>query len=150
MKNKREVWRVQITLAKLRKAARELLTLDENDPRRLFEGSALMKRMYKYGLLNENENKLDYILGLTIHRFMDRRLQTLVYRKGLANSVHQARVLIRQRHIRLGKNLTNVPSVMIRMDQEKNIDYTANSSLGGGRPGRNKRKALKKGKKDEE
>lgn len=141
---------MQITLAKLRKAARELLTLDENDPRRLFEGSALMKRMYKYGLLNENENKLDYILGLTIHRFMDRRLQTLVYRKGLANSVHQARVLIRQRHIRLGKNLTNVPSVMIRMDQEKNIDYTANSSLGGGRPGRNKRKALKKGKKDEE
>jgi small subunit ribosomal protein S9e len=150
LKNKREVWRVQITLAKLRKAARELLTLDENDPRRLFEGSALMKRMYKYGLLNENENKLDYILGLTIHRFMDRRLQTLVYRKGLANSVHQARVLIRQRHIRLGKNMTNVPSVMIRMDQEKNIDYTANSSLGGGRPGRNKRKALKKGKKDEE
>ena len=144
------MWRVQITLAKLRKAARELLTLDENDPRRLFEGSALMKRMYKYGLLNENENKLDYILGLTIHRFMDRRLQTLVYRKGLAHSVHQARVLIRQRHIRLGKNLTNVPSVMIRMDQEKNIDYTANSSLGGGRPGRNKRKALKKGKKDEE
>lgn len=141
---------MQITLAKLRKAARELLTLDENDPRRLFEGSALMKRMYKYGLLNENENKLDYILGLTIHRFMDRRLQTLVYRKGLAHSVHQARTLIRQRHIRLGKNLTNVPSVMIRVDQEKNIDYTANSSLGGGRPGRNKRKALKKVKKDEE
>ena len=74
LKNKREVWRVQMTLAHLRKAARELLTLDERDPRRIFEGSALMKRMYKYGLLNENENKLDYVLGLTIHRFMDRRL----------------------------------------------------------------------------
>jgi len=34
-----------MTLAYLRKAARELLTLDEKDPRRLFEGSALMKRM---------------------------------------------------------------------------------------------------------
>ena len=63
-----------MTLAHLRKAARELLTLDEKDPRRIFEGSALMKRMYKYGLLNENENKLDYVLGLTVHRFMDRRL----------------------------------------------------------------------------
>ena len=63
-----------MTLAHLRKAARELLTLEEKDPRRLFEGSALMKRMFKYGLLNENENKLDYVLGLTIHRFMDRRL----------------------------------------------------------------------------
>jgi hypothetical protein len=39
---------------------------------------------------------------------------------------------------------------MVRVDQEKNIDFTAQSSLGGGRPGRNKRKALKKGKKDEE
>jgi small subunit ribosomal protein S9e len=82
-------------LAHLRKAARELLTLDEKDPRRIFEGSALMKRMYKYGLLNESENKLDYVLGLTVHRFMDRRLQTLVYRKGLAKSIHHARVLIR-------------------------------------------------------
>ena len=69
-----------MTLAHLRKAARELLTLDEKDPRRIFEGSALMKRMfyfnirYKYGLLNESENKLDYVLGLTVHRFMDRRL----------------------------------------------------------------------------
>ena len=84
-----------MTLAHLRKAARELLTLDEKDPRRIFEGSALMKRMYKYGLLNESENKLYYVLGLTVHRFMDRRLQTLVYRKGLAKSIHHARVLIR-------------------------------------------------------
>ena len=63
-----------MTLAHLRKAARELLTLDEKDSRRIFEGSALMKRMFKYGLLNESENKLDYVLGLTVHRFMDRRL----------------------------------------------------------------------------
>lgn len=41
LRNKREVWRVKFTLAKIRKAARELLTLDEKDPRRLFEGEAL-------------------------------------------------------------------------------------------------------------
>lgn len=39
LRNKREVWRVKFTLAKIRKAARELLTLDEKDPRRLFEGT---------------------------------------------------------------------------------------------------------------
>lgn len=38
LRNKREVWRVKFTLAKIRKAARELLTLDEKDARRLFEG----------------------------------------------------------------------------------------------------------------
>jgi len=95
LKNKREVWRVQLILARIRKAARELLTLAEDDPRRVFEGSALMRRMNKYGFLDENENKLDYVLGLTIGKFMDRRLQTIVYKKGIAKSVHQARVMIR-------------------------------------------------------
>jgi len=43
LKNKREVWRTQLTLARIRKAARVLLTLDEKDPRRIFEGGALLR-----------------------------------------------------------------------------------------------------------
>lgn len=42
LRNKREVWRVKLTLAKIRKAARELLTLDEKDQKRLFEGKIFM------------------------------------------------------------------------------------------------------------
>ena len=38
LRNKREVWRVKYSLAKIRSAARELLTLEEKDQRRLFEG----------------------------------------------------------------------------------------------------------------
>ena len=74
LRNKREAWRVQLTLAKLRKAARELLTLQEDDPRRTFEGDALIRRIVKLGLLKENERKLDYVLGLTLSQFMERRL----------------------------------------------------------------------------
>jgi small subunit ribosomal protein S9e len=85
----------------LRKAARELLTLDEHDERRVFEGAALLRRCVRQGLLNENENKLDYILGLTIPKFMERRLQTVILRNNMnARSIHHARVLVRQRHIR--------------------------------------------------
>jgi len=74
LKNKREVWRVQLTLARIRKAARELLTLEPHDPRRLFEGEALIRRMVRFGLLQEDERKLDYVLGLTTHKMMERRL----------------------------------------------------------------------------
>lgn len=42
LRNKREVWRVKYTLAKIRKAARELLTLEEKDPKRLFEGKHMV------------------------------------------------------------------------------------------------------------
>jgi small subunit ribosomal protein S9e len=78
LRNKREVWRVQLTLAKIRKAARELLTLPEGDVRRAFEGDAIIRRIVKLGLLKENERKLDYVLGLTTSQVMERRLQTLV------------------------------------------------------------------------
>ncbi len=74
LKCKKEVWRLQLTLARIRKAARELLTLNEQDPRRIFEGEALMRRMYTYGFLDPTEKKLDHVLGLTVDKFLERRL----------------------------------------------------------------------------
>ena len=100
LRNKREVWRVKFTLAKIRKRARELLTLPEKDSRRLFEGNALLRRLVRIGVLDEGRMKLDYVLGLKVEDFLERRLQTQVFKLGLAKSIHHARVLIRQRHIR--------------------------------------------------
>jgi hypothetical protein len=51
LRAKREIWRVQMALSKIRTAARTLLTMDEKDPKRIFEGEALLRRMYRYGLL---------------------------------------------------------------------------------------------------
>ena len=100
LRNKREVWRVKYTLAKIRKAARELLTLEEKSTKRLFEGNALLRRLVRIGVLDESKMKLDYVLGLKVDDFLERRLQTQVFKLGLAKSIHHARVLIRQRHIR--------------------------------------------------
>jgi len=145
LRNKREVWRVQYTLAKIRSVARELLTLPEKDPKRLFEGAALLRRLTRLGLLAESEQKLDYCLSLSIEKFLDRRLQTRVFASGLALSIHHARCLIRQRHIRVGKRMVNVPSFMVRVESEKVIEFALTSPFGAGRPGRRKRKTLKEG-----
>ncbi|PKA60468.1 40S ribosomal protein S9-2 [Apostasia shenzhenica] len=140
---KRELWRVQYVLSRIRNAARHLLTLDEKNPRRIFEGEALMRRMVRYGLLDESQNKLDYVLALTVENFLERRLQTQVFKSGMAKSIHHARVLIRQRHIRVGRQLVNIPSFMVRVDSAKHIDFALSSPFGGGRPGRVKRKNAK-------
>ncbi|OJD17524.1 40S ribosomal protein S9 [Emergomyces pasteurianus Ep9510] len=153
LRNKREVWRVQLTLSKIRRAARELLTLDEKDPKRLFEGNALIRRLVRVGVLDESRMKLDYVLALKVEDFLERRLQTQVYQLGLAKSIHHARVLIKQRHIRVGKQIVNVPSFVVRLDSQKHIDFALTSPFGGGRPGRVKRKKSKaadKGDEDEE
>ena len=78
LKTKREVWRVNYTVAKIRRAARMLLTLNEDDPRRVFEGNALLKRLQRIGVLSEDAVELDYVLGLTTEDFLKRRLQTVV------------------------------------------------------------------------
>ena len=149
LKNKREVWRVQYALGKVRHAARELLKLDEKSDTRAFQGDALLRRMTRYGALSEGERKLDFVLGLTTAKFMERRLQTKVFKLGLAKSIHHARVLIRQRHIRVGKQVCNVPSFLVRVDSEKHIDFALTSPFGGGRPGRVKRRKLAAGGGDD-
>ncbi|KAJ6803931.1 uncharacterized protein M6B38_187530 [Iris pallida] len=82
LRAKCELWRVQYALRRIRNAVRELLTLDEKNPKRIFEGEALLRRMYRYGLLDETQGqgKLDYVLALTVENFLERRLQTLVFK----------------------------------------------------------------------
>merc|ERR1711970_97448 len=145
LRNKRELWIVKMFLAKIRKAARELLTLDEKESRRLFQGNALLRRLVRIGVLEESRMKLDYVLGLKNEDFLERRLQTQVFKLGLAKSIHHARVLIKQGHIRVRKQVVNIPSFIVRLDSQKHIDFSIKSPFGGGRPGRVKRKKLRKG-----
>ena len=61
----------------------------------------------------------------------------------MAKSIHHARVLIRQKHIRVGRQVVNIPSFMVRVDSQKHIDFSLNSPFGGGHPGRVKRRNQK-------
>merc|ERR1712031_97325 len=152
LKNKREIWRVGLVLSKVRAVARQLLTMEERDTRRIFQGQALMRRMIRYGILEEDKQRLDYVLALKLEDFMERRLQTLVFKRGLAKSIHHARVLIKQKHIRVGRQIVDVPSFMVRVESQPHIEFAVGSPFGGGRPGRVKRRnqANKGGGDDDE
>ncbi|GME72710.1 unnamed protein product [Ambrosiozyma monospora] len=141
LKNKHEIYRIGFQLSKIRRAARDLLTRDEKDPKRLFEGNALIRRLVRVGILPEDKMKLDYVLSLKIEDFLERRLQTQVFKLGLAKSIHHARILITQRHIAVGKQIVTIPSFMVRLDSQKHIDFASTSPYGGGRAGRVKRRS---------
>jgi small subunit ribosomal protein S9e len=59
--------------------------------------------------------------------------------------VHHARTLILQRHIRVGKQLVNSPSFLVRTSSEGHIDFALHSpyNTASGRPGRVARKKAK-------
>ncbi|KAF9914926.1 40S ribosomal protein S9 [Lobosporangium transversale] len=92
--------------------ARELLPLMDKGPRRSSGGNVLM-----------SIDVLDYSLALKIEDFLERHLQTQVFKLDFAKSIHHACVLIRQRHIRV-----------------KHIDFSLTSSFGGGHADHVKRK----------
>ena len=60
----------------------------------------MIRRLIRTGILDDTKARLDYVLGLKVEDLLERRLQTQVFKLGLAKSIHHARVLIKQRHIR--------------------------------------------------
>ena len=147
---KREIWRVNVVLSKMRRTARLLLTLPETHPRRVLEGSALLRRCHDMGFLEDSKNKLDYVLSLTAPDILERRLQTIVFKNGMAVSVHQARCMILQRHVAVGKQIVISPSFVVRKAREGHIAFADQSPHGAGRIGRVKRVRINKAAKKKE
>ena len=88
------------------------------------------------------------MLGLTLNKFLDKRLQTRIYQERFqAKSIHQARVLIHQRHIKVGKNLVNASQFLVRTTSEKKINLAPLSPFETKKPSRTSRKK-NKGKKN--
>ncbi|ADC65015.1 ribosomal protein S4 [Ferroglobus placidus DSM 10642] len=130
LRNKRELWRFQAILRKYRRAARELLA-KVNLPGREGEiakakAQQIIKKLNRIGVLPENAT-LDDILNLTVEDFLERRLQTIVYRMGLANTIKQARQLIVHGHIAIAGRRVTSPSYIVEKDEESLIDYYPNS-----------------------
>ena len=63
----------------------------------------------------------------------------------VSSAMQQARTVIRQRQIRVGRQLVNVPSFLVRTDSEGHIDYSLHSAVAGHKLGRVKRKKEKSG-----
>ena len=114
-------------LSKIRSSARLLLTLPSSDLKRQIQGESLIRKLEKNGILKESENTLNHVLSLKVQDFLERRLQTFVFKHGLARSIHHARILVLHRHISVNQNLVNVPSFMVKIKSQKNVSYFSKS-----------------------
>ncbi len=124
LKNKREIWRAETMARKLRHQARRLLALPEDIRSQAMK--SLLDRLYKLGLLDKDAT-LDDILGLTAEHILERRLQTIVYKKGLAKTVYQARQMIVHGHIAIAGRRVTSPGYLVSREEEKLVDYAPGS-----------------------
>jgi len=119
LKNKRELWRMQAILRAWRSQARRLLASRGRQAE--LETRQLLSKLRRYGLVGENAT-LDDVLGLTLENVLERRLQTIVWRKGLARSARHARQLIVHGKVVLGGQRVNSPSFLIEKGMENLIE----------------------------
>ena len=115
LRNKRELWKSQTQLSSIRKQARTLLAATEKV--RLREEKKLLESLRKRGLVTEAAT-LDDILSLTVEDLLSRRLQTMVFKKGMALSPPHARQLIVHGHVAIGGKVITIPGYEVGHDEE--------------------------------
>jgi small subunit ribosomal protein S4 len=133
LRNKKGVWKFASELRKYRGNARTLLGVMAagnlpDDSHYVRDANAIVRKLQLLGVLKEDA-KLEDILALKIDDLLERRLQTMVFRKGYANSMKQARQFIVHGHISINGRKNTIPSYMVLKADEEAIRYYVGSPI---------------------
>ncbi len=126
LRNKHELWRHKTTLSKARAIARSLIS-QPAETRAKMENE-LLAQLKKKGILQETA-VLDNVLDLTIEDILERRLQTVVFRKGLARTIFQARQLITHGHVTIDNRRVTIPGYIVLKADEAKVIYSPESAV---------------------
>ena len=125
-KNRKEIWKMDSLLKEMKSQAKKLIARE--GAQSVKEEKLLKERAFNLGLIDK-EAKLEDILGLNIEKVLERRLQTQVFKLGLARSVRQARQFIVHGHILVDGSKVNVPSYLLKRGEETKIKFDHTSTL---------------------
>ena len=116
LRSKSELWKSQTKVANIRNQARELLALTVE--LRQVQETKLLNYLHKRGLVKESAS-LDDVLNLKLEDILERRLQTIVMKKGAtAKSPQQSRQLVVHGHVSIGDRVINIPGYLVKKDEE--------------------------------
>ena len=118
LRRKYEIWKIDSMLKKFLHRAKTII--GERTQQSELEKQQLLSRLYLLGLLKK-DSKMEDVLNLSLKDILERRLQTLVYRKELAKTALQARQFITHEHIAVGDRKITSPSYLVSIEEEPKI-----------------------------
>jgi len=148
LKNKQEIWKMESFLKNLFLQSKNVIATqtDQSEKERL----QLLKKLKRLGILPETA-EVDDVLGLSLKDILERRFQSVVFRKGFAKSMNQARQFITHEHIAINGIKLTSPSYLVPKDDEVRISFANNSILiDEMHPERIQKKTMKKKPKKED
>jgi len=118
-----ELWKAIAKLGSFKNQAKNLSA--RTDVQSKIERENLVKKLESLNLIKDAT--LEAILGISLKDVLNRRLQTLVYRKGYAKSMSQARQMIIHRHVLIGGRINSSPSAIVKLSEESSIEISPKS-----------------------
>tara|TARA_B100000085_G_scaffold144355_1_gene131336 strand:- start:2195 stop:2773 length:579 start_codon:yes stop_codon:yes gene_type:complete len=116
--NKKQIWKNASILRNFRKQAREITKL--RGEKKDSNSKILIQKLNRLNLVKTG-SKLSDILNLQLRDVLERRLQTVVYKKNLSNSIKQARQFILHKKISVNGKIISSPSYLI--NEKDKIEY---------------------------
>ena len=124
LKNKKEIWKAESKLRNFTRQAKRLISISTEQAER--EKEQLLLKLKSLSLLPTTA-AMENILDLNLKAILDRRLQTLVYKKGISKSVRAARQMITHGHILVNRIKVTIPSYLVPSKEEQSITVYQNS-----------------------
>jgi len=118
LKTKRELWKTQTELSRVRLQARSLLALRQEDREK--KEPVLIQSLSKIGLVGQ-DSTLDDVLNLQVNDLLSRRFQTIAQKKLFFKTPYQARQAIVHGHIMIGDRVITIPSYIVKIEEEEKI-----------------------------
>lgn len=115
LKKKTEIWRASSKLKNWQDQAKNIVSLTGAEREKAEK--ILLTKLNKLGILAENAT-LDDVLGLTVRDVLERRLQTILYKKGMAHTPKHARQLIVHKKITVNGVNVSSPTYFVKAADE--------------------------------
>jgi len=124
LKNKKEIWKM---VSKLKNFKYQVKTLSAGTGQQAEkEKQQLLQKLNSLGILAQGAS-MDEVLGLDVRSIMERRLQSVLCKKGLARSMKQARQFIVHNHVSVNGIKITSPSYLVRTGEE--VTFSESSAL---------------------
>ena len=118
LRRKKELWKSQAILRKFRRRARLLIATKNKE-----EVNILIDKMKRFGFITEKNATLDDVLALNVKDVLNRRLQTIVLKKGGAKGIKEARQMITHGNVYIDDRKTKHPSYLVTTEEENKIAF---------------------------